>query len=422
MYPAQNFDHLYEQHVDNASFLWVLRCHVITQPHYNLVDIKELDERIDSHLDALMLSIDQAWKYCLLSLEFEEPGEVFTAAVIAIRSQNPQKIQQAVEVGLKNDDTFKGLVSALGWLPSAQAHPWIKKFIFSKDIQHKYLAIAVCSIRRENPEIFGMSLGELLQREDCISNVKLYARCLRLIGECRLHEFMPALNQTMKSNEAAVCFWANWSALLLGNTAAVENLKAFVMEVGPYQQKAIQLTFRVLPVDQGRVWIGKLLKNNNQIRNVIKAVAVLGDPHVVNWLIQLMQQAHLARLSGEAFTTITGIDLEQYQLSKEGLDRIWQSNDPGDDLDDEDIEMDEDENLLWPDAKKVMLVWQECNKNFEVGKRYFMGDAERRSIKQESLMEKFELLGQRQRYGVSLELFLCGAVKLLPSIEVKSNE
>ena len=421
MSSAQNFDLLYEQHVDNASFLWVLRCHVINQPHYNQADITELDERIDSHLDALMLSIEQAWKYCLLSLEYEEPGEVFTAAVIAFRSQEVQKIQHAVEVGLKNDDTLKGLVSALGWLPSELAHPWIKKFLFSKDINHKYLGISVCSVCRESPENFGMNLGELLQREDCISNVKLYARCLRLIGECRLHEFMPALNQAMKSNEAAVCFWANWSALLLGNTAAVNNLRVFVMEEGPYQQKAIQLTFRVLPIDQGRIWIGSLLENSSQIRNVIKAVAVLGDPHAVNWLIQLMQQANLACLSGEAFTTITGIDLEQYQLSKEGLDSIRQSNDPDGDLDDEDIEIDEDENLLWPDASKVADIWQQCSKNFDVGERYFMGKVVERSIKQESLMEKFELLGQRQRYGVSLELFLSGEAKLLPSIEAKNN-
>jgi len=56
-----------------------------------------------------------------------------------------------------------------------------------------------------------------------------------------------------------------------------------------------------------------------------------------------------------------------------------------------------------------------------VGERYFMGKVVERSIKQESLMEKFELLGQRQRYGVSLELFLSGEAKLLPSIEAKNN-
>ena len=420
MNPAQNFDHLYEQHVDNASFLWVMRSHVIHQPHYTLSDIAELDERIDSHLDALMLSVHQAWKYCLLSLEFEEPGEVFTAAIIAIRSNETKKIQLVVEAGLKNDETFKGLVSALGWLPSNLAHPWIKKFLFSKDIQHKYLAIAVCGIRRENPEIFGKSLDELLKREDCISNEKLYAQCLCLIGECRLQEYMPDLNRAMNSSDSntssnrAVNFWANWSAVLLGNTTAINNLKVYVMEEGPYQQQAIQLAFRVLSVEQGRAWIGELLENKNQIRNVIKAVAVLGDPHAISWLIQLMKQVELARLCGEAFTTITGIDLEQCQPGQEDLDNLQQSLT----LDDEDMAVDEDENLLWPDASKVELAWRQCSEGFVLGERYFMGKA----IGQVSLVEKTEELGMRRRVGVSLELFLGGMVKVLPGVEVRSNK
>lgn len=410
--PVQKLNYLYEQHTDNASFLWVLRSHAVHQPHYTPGDIKELEQRIDTHLDALMLSIEQAWDCCLQALEFEEPGEAFTAAVIAFRSHDTKKIQQAVEAGLKNANTFKGFVSALGWLPSTLAHPWIKKFLSSKDINHKYLAIAACSIRREDP---GTYLGKFLQREDCQADAKLYARCLRLIGELRRQDLMPALNQAMSVDDPGVCFWANWSAILLGNKTAVNNLKHFVFETGPYQHQAIQLAFRVLPVEHGRAWIAKLLEDKSQIRNVIKAIAALGDPHAVNWLIQQMNQPSIARIAAEAFTMITGIDLEQQQLSKEKPENI--QDDPSDDPADDNVAMDEDENLLWPDVRKVALIWQQYGNGFTVGERYFMGQ----KIKPEHLIERFDNANQRQRYAASIELTLNGIAQLLPNVEAKVN-
>ncbi len=81
-----------------------------------------------------------------------------------------------------------------------------------------------------------------------------------------------------------------------------------------YQNAAIQLAFRVLSIAQGREWISKPSEDNSQVRAVIKAAGVLGDPHAVNWLISKMQDPTLAGLAGELFTGITGIDLEEYNL------------------------------------------------------------------------------------------------------------
>jgi len=137
-------------------------------------DIRELEERIEAQLDGLMTSTDVAWNTCIKALSLEEPGEVFVATVVAFRSHDSAKIQKAIEVGLTSDSTFKGLVSALGWLPNSLINPWIQKLFISKDLNHKYLALAACSVRRENP-------ADYLK-----THVKLYARALRLIGELKI--------------------------------------------------------------------------------------------------------------------------------------------------------------------------------------------------------------------------------------------
>ncbi|MCP4486774.1 MAG: hypothetical protein GY820_05560, partial [Gammaproteobacteria bacterium] len=160
---------IYEQYVDEASFLWALHYIAVDQPHYNVDRLRQLEQRIDAQLDGLMTSIEQSWQCCLEALELGEPGETFTATVIAFRSHDVKKIQIAIEAGLDNSESEKGLISALGWLPSKLVHGWIEKFLTSKDLNHKYLAIAACSVRRENP---GEALTRILKRDDCKQHAK----------------------------------------------------------------------------------------------------------------------------------------------------------------------------------------------------------------------------------------------------------
>ena len=98
-----------------------------------------------------MSSIDTGWAVCEEGLNLEEAGEVFTAMVIAMRSHDPKRIQKAVEVGLFSDECSKGLISAMGWLPEDIVNPWTQRFLNGKDMSHKLLGLATCSIRRQAP-------------------------------------------------------------------------------------------------------------------------------------------------------------------------------------------------------------------------------------------------------------------------------
>lgn len=395
--PSSAYGAVFDQFADNASFLWILRSIAVEQPHYSVNDVGELEQRIDAQLDGLMTSIDQSWQICLAALELNEPGEVFAATNLAFRSHDIKKIQAAVEAGFINDETKKGLISALGWLPAKLVNGWIEKFLTSKDLNHKYLAVAACSVRRENP---GEVLTRILQREDCKQHEKLYCRMLRLVGEIRRQDLMPELELGMQSEQEDISFWSNWSAVLLGNRLAVSNLKQFVFQSGEHQQKAIDLSFRVLPIEQARQWIAELGKDSAQARAVIKATGVLGDPHAVNWLISRMAQPAAARLAGEAFSHITGIYLEQNQLALD--DGLVLAEQPSDDPEDDDVSLDEDENLPWPDTDKIKTIWINHGRNFIAGQRYFMG----RNITSELLKEKLLNANQRQRHAAAMELAL----------------
>jgi uncharacterized protein (TIGR02270 family) len=178
------------------------------------------------------------------------------------------------------------------------------------------------------------------------------------------------------------------------------KLTPYILATGNYQKQAINLAFRVLPVERARELIAQLGKEPQQVRAVIKACAVLGDPHAVNWLIARMADDSVARPSGEAFAQITGIDLESNGLIREISDeeRIAEIDEEGDDG----LSVDEDENLPWPDAAKVKSIWINLGHRFIAGQRYFMG----KNISAELLKDKLKTANQRQRHAAALELAL----------------
>jgi uncharacterized protein (TIGR02270 family) len=394
---VQAYRGVFEQFVTEASFLWLLRSVGLSQPHYSVSEIAELEGRITVQLDGLMTSIDLGWESCEAALVLGEPGELFTSAVVAFRSHETHKIQTVVQTGLSEARASKGLISALGWLETDIVAQWIVKFLNGKDLNHKYLGVAACSVRRQDP---GEILTTILKREDCLSHAKLHARALRLIGELRRLDLMSALQNAADSQEPSIAFWANWSTILLGQHAVVKNLQPQVFNRGPFQARAIQIAFRVLPIEQAREWISTMAKDPAGIRAVIAATGVLGDPHAVNWLIAKMADPLLARLAAESFTNITGVDLVKHQLHE--APHFGDVQIPNDDADDAHVGMDEDENLPWPDVEKVTALWRNHGANFVVGRRYFLG----KPISPELLKRIMTEGSMRQRHAAALELAL----------------
>lgn len=389
---------------ENAAFLWLLRSMAVNQSNYSPADLMVLEQRVDAQLDGLMVSPEESWEICAEAMALEQAGEIFAAAVVAFRSGDINKIQQAVVAGVANDQTLQGLTSALGWLPDEVVHPWMKRFLTSKDLNHKHVALAVCGARREDPREY---LTAILQREDCLEHKKLYACALRLIGELKRFDLLPALRIAQKVEHPDIAFWSNWSAILLGDISCVDNLRETVMQEGPHQARALQICFRVLPVEVAREWINSMAKNPALIRPIIKATAILGDPYAVPWLIGQMQVPALARLAGEAFTSITGIYLEENNLALETLPA--QEPLPSDDPEDAEVAMDRDEHLAYPDVDKISAVWQHHQQRFISGQRYFLGQIP--SIEQ--LQAVFAQASQGYRAAAALELSLLDANQFL---------
>ena len=123
-------------------------------------------------------------------------------------------------------------------------------------------------------------------------------------------------------------------------------------------------------------------------RRLVRALGLLGDARFVPWLIERMAVPELARLSGEAFCWITGADLARMDL--ETLQAPPLPEHPSDDPNDDDVSLDEDGDLPWPDAAKVQAWWAgqtAMHAATSAGQRLFEGEAPSAAAAQRVLRE-----------------------------------
>ena len=129
----------------------------------------------------------------------------------------------------------------------------------------------------------------------------------------------------------------------------------------------------------------------------------------------MKDQTH-ARLAGEAFTLITGIDLEQDRLNSAAPPNTVPM--PNDDAHDPTVTMDADEYLAWPNAALVAARWQQTVGQLTQGQRYLLG----KEINTSHLLEHLQTSFQRQRHAAAMELALLDTSHVLTNTRSKVSQ
>ena len=381
-----------EQHAEEAAFLWILRDAAVQAPHYSLNDLADIDERVEAHIDGLRVAGEAGWSFCADALAQEEPGEVFAAAVLAFESGQDQRIKMVLEAGARDLELSRGLISALGWLRFDQVKEHIDQLLRSLTPELRRIGIAASAVHRQDP---GPALVDALNDEDTF----LKARAIRAVGELGRIDLLSMLKNQLAAEDKDCQFWAGWSAVLLGDRGeALEFLKTFATSESPFLESAFNLTLRVMNNTSTQNWLKEMSQQPDWLRYTVIGAGVAGDPVRIPWIIEHMEVPELARVAGEAFTMITGVD-----IAYEDLEGEWPKGfeaGPTESPEDEDVEMDSDEDLPWPDAQLIAEWWAKNKAAFRNGTRYLLGQP----ISPEHLQEALRKGFQRQRAAAALEL------------------
>lgn len=384
------------QHVDDAADLHAIRTRLCTAPHVKLEHLRRFDDRLAAHLDALAIAGPPARRLCETALEAAAPSAVFTATVQALGSRDVEWLERLLALAEVLPPVRDGLVAAFGWAEPEQLRGTVATLLRSENPLRRYLGVAACGMHRVDP---GLGTSRLLNDPDA----RVRARAWRTAGELGRHELAPAAAAALSAEKDPGCrYWLAWAAVLLGNRGPALQAAAQIGTVpGEHQEEAFGLALQALPLDAAHELLRPLARGAAQIRRVvIRGAGVVGDPTYLPWLLGHMTDDALARLAGESFSAITGIDLAALDLERKPPEDLQSG--PSDDPEDARVHPDADDGLPWPDAAKVRSWWDANAHRFQRGTRHFMGEP----LNRENCLRVLAQGCQRQRIAAAISLAL----------------
>lgn len=402
------------QHVEEAAHLCHVRSVLLRSPHVQLHRLQRLDDRIAAHLDGLAVADEAGLKLCTDALATPTAGLVFTLAVLGLESSDTAVFQRLFALAGSESAAARGLLSAFGWVSAQTLQGTIRTLLTSTDPAHQTVALAACAMHRVDP---GPPLDDALNATD----VPLRTRAFRVAGDVGRIDLLPLLQSAAlrDSEPAEPRFWAARSAVLLGDrSSSLAWLTTLAEGTGPFSDATAELSLKALDLPAAHQHLrhcAAQIKPDTPAaaqarRRLIRRCGIVGDPHLIPWLIAQMTDLRLTRLAGEAFSMITGADLAWLDLDRKppaGIDFG-----PNDDPEDDNVAMDEDDGLPWPDPDKVQAWWHAQQHRFPAGHRFFIGELPSPAHALKVLRDGF----QRQRIAAAQwACLLTPGTKLFPT-------
>ncbi|APR86759.1 hypothetical protein A7982_12108 [Minicystis rosea] len=385
---AENF----ELYAEEAAFLWQLRDAAVRDPTHDLWSLCALDERIEAHLDGLRLAGDAGWAICEAALDEGKGGETFVATVLAVG--NLRRIARVLDAGGADPVRMRGIISALGWVPLTEATPILRGLLFPRcsPVLHA-IGIAASTAHRAD-------VGAALENALYSSNPDLKARALRAVGDLGRDDLLSVVRSALDDNDDGCRFSAAWSAARFGDEEATRRLLVIAEGTGPHATAAVDMAMRRLDPAMAARWLRDRTIPDARARVMVAGAAALGDPAAVEWLFPLMETPALARIAAAALARITGLSLAAEKLkgrSPEGF-QVGPSDDPEDD----DVAMDPDGGLPWPNVEALQAWWRRAQGRYPAGTRMIEG----KPMSEDALVHVLRAGHQQARGAAAIELAL----------------
>jgi len=342
---------------ETAAQLWLERDQAAGAPMTTLEELAELDGQLEQQLTLLREAGDLGWKCCTEYLSKSQPGYVFVAATTAVSHPDSALFQQIIHYIEAAPGTVHELIAGLGWVAPTYLRGQVQSLLTSNSPLLRYAGIAACGLHQVDP---GRHLDAALKD----SGLRLRRRALRTVGELRIRRHLSTLQAHLAHANEQWRFWAAWSASFLLENSGLQELRKMTEQhnlEASLQLYAIDLLARAMEPGAARLWIRQLLLDEQMAPMVIRGLGMLGDPSVIPWLIRRMAgSSDQARLAGEAFSRITGVDLVEQGLvlaSSASLES-----------------QDQEYTVLpCPDPQAVQQWWSKKRRNYKKNRCYLMG-------------------------------------------------
>ncbi len=368
-----------QAHIEEAGFLFEQRDSAVAAPDFYLDDLAELDSRLALHIRGILTAGNTAVRELSNALIAPDPGTVFTSCAVALQTGDGALLSKTVDAVLTRAHQ-RAIVSATGWVSVTHFQDFADTLVSASSTAYQFIGLAGFATRR-------WDLGERLTAFLRSPQGGIRIRACRAVGELGRKDLIPELQAHFDCEDTRERFWAIWSVCVLGDPSALPRLRGFVTDPD-YAERAIQVYFRFCDSAEAHSLLRGLAGNPKLERYAMIGSGILGDPIFVSGLISRMTSPDLARVAGEAFCLITGMDSELMAGA----------------IPDTEVEVNEqtewDEGLAWPGQHVIEHWWKDNHSRFKSGQRYLCGQP----IDVGNCKRVLSVGLQRQRIAAAFEL------------------
>lgn len=383
--------HVVQRHADEAAFLWRQRRAAATAPHYRLEHLAKLDERLAAHLEGLRVAGAFGGQVARARLADGDPGAVFVAAWLAFADREPASMRDALALGLADAAYLDATEEALCWLDAETVAAPVHLLLASPHPQHRRLGLQVAAAQRLD---VGTHLDRLLEDP----NPPVRAAALSAAGELARRDLAVRVAAHRSETDVDCRYGAARSSVLLGVAEAPAALLEATRVLPQHAAAATQLAIRWADASTARDWIRSFAAAASTRRLAIQMAGAYGDPRCTDWLVEQMRDPVLARVAGEAFSSITGADLRYLDLDLDAPEEAPAGA------------CVEDEDLPWPQAEAASTWWQQTRTSLPTATRLLCGQPLSSPTAASVLQHGY----QRQRHAAALEYLRLGGPVLFP--------
>lgn len=357
---------IYAEHLDEATALYELRCSALERNDLFWTDLIGFEERLEPHLDALLVGGGAALDVCKEALQNEATAGTFY--VVASLLCRTGKVNAIPDLAILAKPGSRLSLEALADAIATNSPPgWevIPPFTAPTSPQLLWIAARVSGLRREG------NIHTLLAaaRSICDCSEALVWACGRL-GDSEAKEFL--LSQLRVQTEPFLEQEVALALLRMG------ELKALTGHYGPVDGTHWPPGLLALAGDRGAGQsVFRTATGDNDPARIISA-GWLGNPLVVDDLLDILDYPEFSEAASHAWFALTGAELmDEIELdAEEDVEGVTKARGPEDDLPGEGEELKPPlERIVVLSRKREVWAdwWMKNRSRFSHGRRYQFG-------------------------------------------------
>ncbi|PYT37111.1 MAG: hypothetical protein DMF52_04415 [Acidobacteria bacterium] len=338
-----------EEHLEELSWLYDTRAHLLHSYEVDLSRLAEWDERWLAHLDGLLIGGEASRSIVERGLAEGDAGSACAAGAV-LACWGGERDRSPLEATLQ-DPGFASrgpFVLGLCLAPVETHEKWLAGWIRSDTPGLRAAAAEVSRFRGIAPPVD--VLRALLRVGDQPEEAVVAA--LGLVGGSKISGCNACVEALFESASPVVRKTALEAAVLLGFRGASDRWRASLKQAGAASPLDLETLGAFGAPEDARFLIG-LLDQIDLAPAALRALGWLGSVAAAEPVIARMADRKLGRPAGHAFSLIFGVDLAAEKLVP-----------PAAGGDDEDLELDPYAGLPVPDKAAVASWWRSNGARF----------------------------------------------------------